>query len=209
MTDAFRRADDGKRLDQLVSLGTVVEFDLAARPVTARVEFEEGWVSDDLPVFQLSAGRVRSWSAPVIGEQVMVIAPSGELGAAWALRGLPYGAFAATSAEALTTILAEWADGAADAYDEAAHARTITIPAGGSLTVNVGGKTLVIGEDGVSIDAAGGDISLTGGAITLTGAITLDGPVNLGGEGGQPVARVGDDVVGGKITTGSSTVRAS
>lgn len=45
--------------------------------------------------------------------------------------------------------------------------------------------------------------------IVAPGGIDLVGPVNLGGTGGQKVARVGDTVSGGVITSGSSDVRAT
>lgn len=45
--------------------------------------------------------------------------------------------------------------------------------------------------------------------IVASGGIDLIGPLNLGGEGGAKVARVGDSVSGGVITTGSSTVKAA
>lgn len=55
-------------------------------------------------------------------------------------------------------------------------------------------------------------IELNTGAqsITLTapGGINLIGPLNLGDEGGAKVARIGDSVSGGVITSGSDTVKA-
>lgn len=44
--------------------------------------------------------------------------------------------------------------------------------------------------------------------IVAPGGIDLIGPVNLGAEGGQPVARVGDAISGGVITKGSDIVKA-
>lgn len=46
--------------------------------------------------------------------------------------------------------------------------------------------------------------------VYSTGTVNiLGGNVNLGAEGGQPVARVGDTVANGVITTGSSTVKSA
>lgn len=44
--------------------------------------------------------------------------------------------------------------------------------------------------------------------IVAPGGIDLIGPINLGADGGQPVARVGDTVSGGLITKGSDIVKA-
>lgn len=46
--------------------------------------------------------------------------------------------------------------------------------------------------------------------VVAPDAITIEAnEVNLGGAGGQPVARVGDSVVGGVITSGSAKVKAT
>ena len=85
----------------------------------------------------------------------------------------------------------------------------ITITHAGEKTA-----TIVLSDSGVSIQTDA-DISLT-----ATGKVNVDAneatitasAVNLGGSGGQPVARVGDTVtvngVSGTITAGSSTVKA-
>ena len=85
----------------------------------------------------------------------------------------------------------------------------ITITHSGSQTA-----TIILSDSGVSIQTDA-DISLT-----ATGKVNVDAneatitasAVNLGGSGGQPVARVGDTVtvngVSGTITAGSSTVKA-
>ena len=85
----------------------------------------------------------------------------------------------------------------------------ITITHSGSKTA-----TIILSDSGVSIQT-GADISMT-----ATGKVNVDAneatitasAVNLGGSGGQAVARVGDTVtvngVSGTITAGSSTVKA-
>ena len=60
------------------------------------------------------------------------------------------------------------------------------------LKVTVKAPDVVVEADTVSVTAD-------------TATLTSD-TLNLGGEGGPAVARVGDDVVGGKIVTGSSKV---
>lgn len=203
MADGFQQADAANRLANLIRFGLIAEIDLTATPARARIEIEDDWVSDWLPVFQVHAGRVSSWSAPVKGEQVVILSPSGEMAAGAALRGLNFDGRPAPSDEDRKTILASWEDGAADTYDEAAKTRTITVPAGGKLRLVAGAVVVRIDNDRIAIEAEGKLITIKGETITL------DGAVNLGGSGGAAVARVGDPVVNGKIATGSDKVKAA
>lgn len=85
----------------------------------------------------------------------------------------------------------------------------ITITHAGSKTASI-----VLSDSGVSIQTdaeisltATGNVNVNANEATITASA-----VNLGGAGGQPVARVGDTVtvngVSGTITAGSSTVKA-
>lgn len=79
-------------------------------------------------------------------------------------------------------------------------------------------KGLVAGEVALH-DDLGNVIKLRRTKIEITGTteVSVTAPIvkvfsndlRLGGEGGKKVARVGDSVVGGLITTGSSKVRAA
>lgn len=60
----------------------------------------------------------------------------------------------------------------------------------------------IISNEQSTIELTSSTININGGTINLTGN------VNLGGAGGAAVARVGDSVVNGKITTGSASVTA-
>ncbi|XPV77935.1 MAG: phage baseplate assembly protein V [Desulfovibrio sp.] len=65
-----------QRIDNLIRWGTIEEADYSA----ARVRVRCGEiVTDWLPWFTTRAGGNREWSAPEIGEQVFVLAPSGAL----------------------------------------------------------------------------------------------------------------------------------
>ncbi len=202
MSDAFAAADNANRMANLIRFGVVTEV-VAGPPARARVEFEDGWVSDLLPVFQLSAGRVRTWSCPIEGEQVCVLSPSGEPTVGAILRGLARDTRPEPSAIDELTILGAWDDGAEDRYDEGEHFRKITVPADGTILLAVGALSIRIQDGKIKLDAGGSPIELTGSPITLTG------PVNLGGTGGKAVARVGDPVSGGVIAAGSATVKAT
>lgn len=204
MADGFTQADQANRLANLIRFGLIAEVDLTATPARARVEIEDGWVSDWLPVFQLSAGRVMSWSAPVQGEQVVILSPSGELAAGAALRGLNFDGRPAPSAEELLTILASWEDGASDTYDEATGEREIVVPAAGRLAVKAGSASGVFSQDEIVLKVGSAELKITSGAITLKADT-----VNLGGEGGKAVARQDDPVVNNKVVASSTKVKAA
>lgn len=201
MSDAFAFADGANRQANLIRFGVITQVQ-PGPPTLARVQFEDTWVSDFLPVFQLASGSVRAWSVPVTGEQVCVLSPTGEPSVGAILRGLPCNAFPEASGEPDLTVIGKWDDGATDTYDAADKARTIAIPAGGKLTLAVGVLTIRIEGGGITLDAGGAPAEL------VASKITLRGPVDLGGAGGQPVARVGDAVVAGKIAAGSASVKA-
>lgn len=90
-------------------------------------------------------------------------------------------------------------------FDEAG----VTITHSGAQTA-----TIILSDTGVSVQTDA-DISLTSTGninVSADAATITASAVNLGGDGGQPVARVGDTVtvngVNGTIMAGSSTVKA-
>lgn len=179
MTPAYAASETDRRLANVVSWGVIDSVDHAA--ARARVKLDDELVTDDLPWMELRAGQVRTWSPPSVGEQVLVLAASGELAAGVILRGVNSDAHPAPSAlEHLTRSI--WADGALDDYDDQAHQRIIEVPAGGRVIVRIAG---------------GGSITLEGDVATVRAASVLLGP-----DGDRKaVARVGDMV---RVTYGSS-----
>lgn len=65
------------------------------------------------------------------------------------------------------------------------------------------GQVIRIGRDGITIDSP---FKVT---VTAPQVIVESDAISLGGEGGAAVARVGDTVAGGLITSGSDKVSAS
>ena len=79
----------------------------------------------------------------------------------------------------------------------------IIIIAPGDLRVTVSGdkEVTVSGDCKLTVT---GDVTITGGNVTIDSATTsITGRAALGGVGGLPIARVGDTVSGGVITSGS------
>jgi phage gp45-like len=91
---------------------------------------------------------------------------------------------------------------------------------GDSALYDVRGAYVWFKPTGLVIDAAGGNVTIQNAgniSITASGNVTVtaqhvivnSSDVELGATGGQPVARVGDTVSGGVITSGSSKVKAA
>lgn len=218
MTDAYGQAETARRQANGLLFGVVVEVDLEAR--RAVVEPEEGWALAPLPWLERRAGLIRTSSAPSVGEQVAVISPAGETAAGLILLGVPSDAFAVSAARDGLDLV-ETEGGFREAWDEEAKRRFIDLPEGGELVISAAGVQLVhvtaeeavLTIGGAFASVKDGEVKLSNGsaAILIEGdEITLDGKVNLGGKGGQPVARVNDliSTQTSRIIAGSSDVRS-
>ena len=82
MSDAWAQAETERILANMIRLGSVSALDEA----NARVQVKVGGLTTDwLPWLTSRAGATRTWSAPRIGEQVVVLAPYGDPAQAVAL----------------------------------------------------------------------------------------------------------------------------
>lgn len=174
----FDLAEASRRISNLLRVGTIESVDLDAARAVARLN--DDLSTPALPWLVARAHEEIVWDAPAVGEQVIVLAPMGDLEQAVILGGIYSNGFPAPASEAARTLRVH-ADGAEDEYDSEAHRRRITLPANGELVVSIGGTTLTLRNGEAEIDAA---------------------EVLLGPDGNrQPVARVGDKVM---INSGSS-----
>lgn len=157
-------------LAALVRLGTVLSVDLAA----ARCVVRYGDPDDDEPAqtppirwLAMRAGETRTWSAPSVGEQVLLLSPDGQLGSSVALMGLVQDAYPALGNGLVEMI--EFADGAQITYDPEGHRLRAVLPAGGTAEVEApGGITLR------------GDVTIEGN-VDITGTVQADQDVLAGG----------------------------
>lgn len=98
-----RRAlgETDRRIARLIQFGTIAEVD----PAQARIRVSLGGeaVSGWVPWVAGRAGDVRVFSAPSVGEQVMLLSPSGNSGQGVALLGLYSGAGQPPASEAGVT----------------------------------------------------------------------------------------------------------
>lgn len=143
-------------LASLIRIGTVLEVDLAeARCVVRFGDPDDPAPAQTGPIRWLTprAGLTRVWSPPSVGEQVLLVSPDGQIGAAVAITGIVQDAFpplGSTTAEMI-----EFADGARITYDPEASALTAELPAGGTAEI------------------------VADGGITLRGDVTIEGKVSV------------------------------
>lgn len=147
-------------------------FEIDFETAKARVKIGD-LTTNWLPWVNSNSGANNSWNPPEIDEQVIILSPSGELNQAVILPSL-YKSNASGNLPNIQSIT--YKDGSKVSFDH--DAGNLDLDIKGSATIKVAGSA--------QIEAA---------------SITLKGNTDLGGSGGQPIARVGDKI---EITAGSS-----
>jgi phage baseplate assembly protein V len=179
-------AELSRRIENLLRLGTVAQVDHAQ--ALCRVE-SGGVLTGWLPWFERRTGQTRTWDPPTIGEQVMVLSPSGEAAGGCVLRGLFRAAHPAPDASPTTHVI-DYPDGARIAYDHASGALTAT----GIQTARI--------DAAVSVTFDTPDVYCTN-RLTVDGLLTYrDG---LRGSGGES----NGNIVTGDFIHGESGVLSS
>ncbi|MGB3526850.1 MAG: phage baseplate assembly protein V [Flavobacteriales bacterium] len=165
-----------RRISNAFRIGTISAVDHGAGVCRVKTDDNE---TDWLPWFIPRAGTTIEWSAPSIGEQVMVLCPEGVMNGGVALRGIYSSAFPAPSSSK-SLHLTRHADGAVISYDTESHALAATLPAGG---------TAVITADG---------------GITLHGPLTVNGDTTINGDAqvSKTLTAATDVIGGGKSVKG-------
>ena len=174
----FRVNDLGRRLANIIRIGTIFEIDFEAAKARVKIGDLE---TDFLPWVNSNSGNNNSWNPPEMDEQVIVLSPSGELNQGVILPSL----YKNNTSDELANIQSvTYKDGSKVSFDH--DAGSLTLDLQGSLNLDIKGSATITVAGNAQIEAA---------------KVTLKGDVDLGGSGGQPVARVGDKV---EITAGSS-----
>lgn len=123
-----------RRLSNIMRPGTVLEADYAKARL--RVQMGDN-TSAWLPWLANRAGEDRTWHAPEVGEQVIVMAPGGELSAGYIMPGGVYKNDYPANADKAEISRTTYKDGAILEYDREAHAHLLQLPEG-KATVKVG-----------------------------------------------------------------------
>lgn len=173
-------ADLERRVAGGIRLGVIEEIDYGA--ARARVRTGDNlttWV----PWTAARAGQgERTWDPPAVGEQVVIASPGGDLAQGVMIGSVYRNAHPAPGdrGDLRRTVLE---DGTVIEHDGAAKRHSISIPAGGSWVVKIGGTEIT-----------GTEITGTEDTVTIKAAtIVLHGTVKLGSPGAsKKVHRVGD-----------------
>lgn len=176
--DGYALSDLAKRLSNVIRIGTI--FEINVQTAKARVKIGE-LETDFLPWANSNSGSNNSWNPPEIDEQVIILSPSGDL----------------SQAVILPSIYKN------NASNSDQNIKSITYQDGSKISFNVSSGTLDLDLKGDLAIKVVGNANIEGDNISIKGSsnITLDGNIDLGGSGGQPIARIGDKV---EITGGSS-----
>lgn len=139
--------------------GRISSVDLASGRVVVAIGDVE---SQPIRWFTGGSGGTRFWSRPKVGEQVMVVAPSGDIAGAVAMRGLDCDAFPSVGDP--DRELVEFEDGAVIAYNPTSHKLEVVLPAGATVSI--------IAPGGVTLDCD----------VRITGDLVVDGKAGVTGD---------------------------
>lgn len=139
-------------IENLIRLGTIAEVDHGSlpdnRPARVRVQSGDlltGW----LPWTALRAGTTRDWDPPTVGEQVLVLSPSGQTAQGVVICGL-FSALIPANGDRAGLHRRTYPDSAVVEYDSEAHQLLATLPAGGRVEIVATGGFKLQGD--VDID---------------------------------------------------------
>ena len=156
-------------IENLIRLGTVAEVDHGSlpdkRPARVRVQSGDlltGW----LPWTALRAGTTRDWDPPTVGEQVLVLSPSGQTAQGIAITGL-FSALIPANGDRAGLHRRTYPDGAVVEYDSVAHRLRAILPEGGVTDLTSTGGINIVGPINHQ-----GDYTQTGNQ-NVTGKVTV------------------------------------
>jgi phage baseplate assembly protein V len=195
-----------RKLASLIRFGTITGIDVsdATQP---RVTCDCGGLETDLlPWHAMRAGGTKYWSAPTVGEQVIVFAPGGETSLGFVLGGFYSSDNPAPSTD-VNVDMVQYPDGSTVTYDSNTHAMTVNVSNNGNVTVNVAGGTVTVNCKDATVNADD-SVTLNTPKTHLTGDLTVDGNAtvtkNLGVTGAMAVQGQGSS---GAVSTFAGAIQ--
>ena len=147
-----------RRLANLLKLGKIEETDYTGIIPRARVRTGE-LLTAFLPMLTTRAGNDSTWWPLAIGEQVIILSPSGDTGQGVILGSINQNNYSAIE-NTESIYKTEFSDGAIIQYNKESQTLDVTLPDGGTINI--------ISTGGVNIT---GDVSVTGN-VSATGDVT-------------------------------------
>ena len=164
---SYAGAEHDRMIAALLIPCYVVAVDLAASPPACRVSTGD-WTSAWVRWHSVAAGKARHWRSPSLGEQGVLLNPSGQAGMGTFVPGL-YGDAGPPPDNRDYVEVWRFDDGGSLVYDWQAKSYTITLPRG-TVTIAVGGNSAVVTDRAATV---------TAGAIDLTGPVRINGTLNV------------------------------
>jgi phage baseplate assembly protein V len=164
METSFAITELDRRLSNLIQIGTVFATDYP----NAKVKVKIGdIITDWLPWLTHRASNDTTWWAPEIGEQVIVLAPSGELHQAVILPSIYQSAHHAidNNVDVSKTV---YKDGTKTQYNRDSHVMTVDVNSAGKVEVIIGGSAITMVDSSIELKNGGSSILITGSNITIS-----------------------------------------
>ena len=170
------------QMDRMLAGLLIPCYVVAVDLVDAKVRVTDGgdWTSAWVRWHSLAAGKARHWRAPSIGEQGMLVSPSGEPAQGTFVPGL-YGKAGDRPDNRDHVEVWRFDDGGSIVYDWAANSYTIKLPTG-TVNIEVGSSKATITDDAISakskaITAEAERYTAIAPEILLRGNVKIDGPL--------------------------------
>ncbi|MCE1021769.1 phage baseplate assembly protein V [Pseudomonas monteilii] len=173
---SYAAAQTDRMLAGLVIPCYVVAVDLVDAGV--RVTDGSDWTSAWVRWHAIAAGKARHWRAPSLGEQGVLVSPSGEPAQGTFVPGL-YGNAGPPPDNRDHVEVWRFDDGGSLVYDWAANSYTIKLPTG-TVNIEVGSSKAVITD--AAINAESTAIKAKAPTITLEGSVEIVGPLQVTGD---------------------------
>lgn len=130
-------------------------------------------VSAWMPLLMPAGKMLKVWWQPEVGDQVLVISPSGNADCGFAIAGIYGGECGEPGTK--DTVVAEFKDGSRLEYNTAEHRLSVSVNGDVDLACNNAAI------DANSIDLSAGSVSIGGGSVSISGNVQLDGSVKING----------------------------
>ncbi len=151
--EGFELLELARRLANVVREGTVAELDAENYRVRVAYDTDEDGqpiLTAPIPWLTARAGPDSTWWAPEEGEQVVLLAPSGELTQAMALPAL-YSDERPAPADTADKRVSRHSDGAVFEYDRENHRWRVTLPDDGEIVMTINNTRLTLEADGMTL----------------------------------------------------------
>ena len=163
MMNSFEITELDRRISNLIQVGTVSEADYSKAKLKVKIG---EIVTDWLPWLTKRASNDTTWWAQEVGEQVIVLAPSGELTQAVILPALYQNAHPAIddNVDVSKTI---YKDGTFTTYNRDSHVLTVDVNKDGKVEVIIGASTITMTNTNIKLKNGSSSILITDSNITL------------------------------------------